>query len=255
MFAKKILNPKTSIFPLSRSFTTLFPQKKAVFFDANGVIYWRKRNKYQALSEVVGDVSIADKTKLPPRLKELNILSSEGAIQKKDYFEEILDYFKVEQSLREKALHEMYEAESSVTIFEGVPETLKELRSRHIKLGIITDSTSSSEEKHDWLKKQGFSFHFDAFINSSEVGVKKPHPDIYNKAIDLIGLPPNFSAFVGHNRSELEGAKNVGLTTIVFNPDDETCVGDFAIQMFKDLLTLPILEGIFVFYRILVQVF
>ena len=64
---------------------------------------------------------------------------------------------------------------------------------------------------------------------------------MYEKAISQTGVRVNEAVFVGHKKSELDGAKAVGLKTIAFNYDKDA-VADFYIDHFSDLLLLKILE-------------
>jgi FMN phosphatase YigB (HAD superfamily) len=110
---------------------------------------------------------------------------------------------------------------------------------------------SSTTSKLDWIKGQGMdpkmydpvqplcriftalTFHpilwrclrFDFVVNSSELGVTKPHRKMYESAMNLaapLGIRSvEEAAFVGHKTAELLGAKAMGITTITFNPDED----------------------------------
>lgn len=63
------------------------------------------------------------------------------------------------------------------------------------------------------------SLSFDVIVNSSEIGACKPDPRMYNTAMEKMGVTPEETAFLGHRGSELNGAKSLGLTTLVMFPD------------------------------------
>lgn len=46
---------------------------------------------------------------------------------------------------------------------------LQALRRKGVKLGVVTNSSHSNEEKLGWFAKAGLPFEWDAFINSCEV--------------------------------------------------------------------------------------
>ena len=54
---------------------------------------------------------------------------------------------------------------------------------------------------------------------------------------------PENAAFVGHAKIEIDGAKAIGLTTIIFNPDPDCKEADFKIEKFNDLLKIPPIEN------------
>ena len=68
---------------------------------------------------------------------------------------------------------------SRIIVNEGVPHALSSLKLNGFKLGVITNSMSSRVEKLEWLKDVGINTNWDGFVSSKDVGVKKPHPDIY----------------------------------------------------------------------------
>jgi FMN phosphatase YigB (HAD superfamily) len=76
---------------------------------------------------------------------------------------------------------------------------------------------------------------------SSEVGVQKPDPKIYQLALQQLGVTPDQAIFVGHKNTELEGARNAGIKTVAFNYDPDA-KADFYIKIFSDLTKLPILN-------------
>ena len=58
-------------------------------------------------------------------------------------------------------------------------------------------------------------------------------------AIDPLNVRPENAIFVGHAQIELDGAKSVGMTTVMFNPDANCTISDFKAKNFSDLLKVP----------------
>ena len=108
-----------------------------------------------------------------------------------------------------------------------------------IKLGIVTNTYNSKEEKHRWFASIGIDQLWDSYANSCDLRVIKPDPKIYLAALDPINVFPSDAAFVGHAKTEIEGAKALGMTTIRFNPDPNCVESDFLAKKFSDLLNLP----------------
>ena len=123
--------------------------------------------------------------------------------------------------------------------FEGVPETLHELKRKGFKLGIVTNTFNSRQEKNSWFKTVGIDNIWDSYADSFELQVTKPDPKIYLAALEPINESPENAAFVGHAKIEIDGAKAIGLTTVIFNPDPDCKEADFKIEKFNDLLKIP----------------
>ena len=66
-----------------------------------------------------------------------------------------------------------------------------------------------------------------------------PDPKIYLPALDPINVFPSDAAFVGHAKTEIEGAKALGMTTMCFNPDPNCVESGFLTKKFSDLRNLP----------------
>jgi putative hydrolase of the HAD superfamily len=56
--------------------------------------------------------------------------------------------------------------------------------------------------------------HFDAFIESSVVGMRKPDPRIYELACRELGVTPPRAAFLDDIGSNLKPARALGMATI-----------------------------------------
>lgn len=120
-----------------------------------------------------------------------------------------------------------------------MPETLHKLKRCGFNLGIVTNTFNPQEEKMRWFKTVGIDDIWDTYADSFVLQITKPDPRIYMAAIDPINVRPENSLFVGHAQIELDGAKSVGMTTVMFNPDPDCKISDFEVKDFSDLLKLP----------------
>jgi HAD superfamily hydrolase (TIGR01509 family) len=104
-----------------------------------------------------------------------------------------------------------------VTLKEGVPELLDELKSRGLKIGLATSSF------HDFAKFIMTSFglydQFEIFLTERDVVNNKPHPEIFNKACELLGHSKEESIIFEDSMSGLKSAMDSEIFTIgIFNP-------------------------------------
>jgi putative hydrolase of the HAD superfamily len=101
----------------------------------------------------------------------------------------------------------------------GAVETLRTLRERGFKTGLITVCTEDVELL--WPSSE-FAGLFDAEVFSSSFGASKPDPSIYRHCCELLGVVPGDAVFVGDGANdELEGARRVGLEAVLIHRSGE----------------------------------
>ena len=96
---------------------------------------------------------------------------------------------------------------------EGALETLRELRERGLRLGMIS---VCSEEVAELWEETPFAGLFDSTVFSCSVGLRKPDPAIYRLALDELDVEPADAMFVGDGANdELAGAERVGMRAVL----------------------------------------
>ncbi len=94
-------------------------------------------------------------------------------------------------------------------------QTLIELHKRGYVLGIIAN-TASTTEIPEWLEADGLKPYFKAVILSSQLGIRKPNPEVYLEAARRAGVEPGRSAYIGDNPSrDIQGARSAGFKMVV----------------------------------------
>ncbi|MHA2364857.1 MAG: HAD family hydrolase [Candidatus Hodarchaeales archaeon] len=81
------------------------------------------------------------------------------------------------------------------TIFDTVPETLKILKNKDLKLGIV--STKFRYRIMEILKRENLLNYFNIIIGGEDVDNHKPDPEGLHKAIDFMGIPVKKCLYVG----------------------------------------------------------
>ena len=98
-----------------------------------------------------------------------------------------------------------------------VVRTLTELRRHRTSTALISNST---EDVALVWKETAFEGLFDAAVFSATAGYMKPDPEIYELALQRLQLDASVCLFVGDGaNNELEGARRVGMTPVLFDPD------------------------------------
>jgi putative hydrolase of the HAD superfamily len=102
---------------------------------------------------------------------------------------------------------------------------LDSLRSRGLKLGLVSNVFDPGWLLREDLARMGLAERLDAAVFSSEVGKRKPHPTIFRAALDALEVEPERALFVGDRRYEdIRGAKELGMTTVLalwFRADED----------------------------------
>ncbi len=105
---------------------------------------------------------------------------------------------------------------------EGTAETLRALKDRGYKLGIIANTVTETEIP-DWICESRLADCFRRVILSSKVRLRKPDPAIYLLAARCIGSEPEECAYVGDNPvRDVEGALDAGFGMMVLFEDAGT---------------------------------
>lgn len=100
-------------------------------------------------------------------------------------------------------------------------ELLKELKQSY-SLGLVTNGTAAWQ--YDKLDAMGIRSWFEpgGIFISEEVGVEKPHPGIFLKALEHFRAAPEETVFVGDSwKHDIEGATRVGIRSIWLNKRHE----------------------------------
>jgi HAD superfamily hydrolase (TIGR01509 family) len=76
-----------------------------------------------------------------------------------------------------------------VGLFPSAKEVLQELRKMKLRLAVATSSVSASARP--FLDRHELTWFFDVIVTGDEIERGKPHPDIYLRAAEKLGVPAN----------------------------------------------------------------
>ena len=92
---------------------------------------------------------------------------------------------------------------------------LEALRERGLKLGLVSNAFDPGWLLHRDLEQMGLAQRLDFSVFSSEIGLRKPHPAIFEHALGALGVEPERTLFVGDRLFEdVRGAAELGMTTV-----------------------------------------
>jgi 16S rRNA pseudouridine516 synthase len=92
-----------------------------------------------------------------------------------------------------------------VDLFPSAKTTLEELRQMKLRLAVATSSVSASARP--FLERTGIRSFFEVIVTGDEIQRGKPHPDIYLRAAEELGIPPNACLVIEDALSGVAAAK------------------------------------------------
>jgi len=103
-----------------------------------------------------------------------------------------------------------------LTLIDGAEDVLEHFKERDLKIGLISNTIFPEKYHLRELKRFGLYPYLNAHFFSSEVGVRKPHPKIFQLALEKLKVDPSGAVFVGDRlKEDVGGAQNVGMKGIL----------------------------------------
>jgi len=136
------------------------------------------------------------------------------------------------------------ERKATYCLFPEVDEVLNTLHKAFV-LGVITNGPDTQREKIDTTSLAGY---MDVVIISGEVGVGKPEPEIFTKALTSVQVSPREAIYVGDSLTwDIAGAKIAGLYSIWINRrrvsrPHNVAKPDTEITTLRDLISILVLN-------------
>lgn len=197
-----------------------------VFFDLDHTLWDFEKNSALAFEKILlknkVNLNITDFLKIYVPLNESYWkLYREDKITKEDLrYKRIsetfdaLNYKSTKQLIDTLADDYIHYLPENNLLFENAISTLDYLAEKY-RLHIITNGFE--EVQHLKMQKAKINHYFKTVTTSENAGVKKPHPVIFEKALEKAKTQSTNSIMIGDNfEADIEGAQKVGMKTIYF---------------------------------------
>jgi HAD superfamily hydrolase (TIGR01509 family) len=149
--------------------------------------------------------------------------------------EDEVDYMDVYRSAWERAglklpeplLHQILDAEQmcwdqAVVLDPDALQVLSWLEAHGIKRGICSNAPFPPAMMRRQVETNGIAERVDAIVFSSEIGRRKPAPELYLAALDALATEPKRTMFVGDRvREDYEGPRALGMRAVVLTAHAE----------------------------------
>ena len=177
---------------------------------------------HRAGLEAIGRDGLPELEHLVPHFRERyeQFFWTPGTIEEIEYpglVRQLFGDFDVE--LADEELGRFLEAEHAAwdparQLAAHTPALLEALRDRGLKLGLVSNAFDPGWLLHRDLEQMGLADRLDFAVFSSEVGKRKPHPAIFEHALEALGVESAAALFVGDRLYEdVRGAAEVGMST------------------------------------------
>ena len=200
---------------------------KVILFDADETLFDFKKAEKEAFKNSMLELDIEyDENYHFATYKEINTAIwkelEEGLITqeklKTEIFKRLID--KLDMTFDENDFANIYMTHlgNGSFLFDGAMELIEDLSSKYI-LSIVTNGLTSVQERR--LKKSTIAKHFKDIVISESIGISKPHPDIFEHAINNLGtFNKDEVLMIGDNlNSDIRGGINYNIDTCWYNPN------------------------------------
>jgi len=111
-----------------------------------------------------------------------------------------------------------WEAALKCSLAPGIVDFLNTLKSMNIKSGIVSNNAFNAKTLEYELNKNGLLEYFEFVISSADYGIRKPHPFLFEVAIQKTGCECKDIWFIGDSiDNDFYGSKKVGMVPFLYS--------------------------------------
>jgi beta-phosphoglucomutase len=206
------------------------PQQRvsAVIFDMDGVLADTIELHYQSWQRV------ADEWQIPFSKANYSQILGMKREESVDYLlrgRQIDAETRLEMLRRKNEYYlELVETLNADQLLPGVPELLAALQADQVRIAL----GSSSKNADLVLQKLGIDRLFEVVADGNSVINSKPSPEVFQKAADLMGLPPSECLVIEDAASGVAAAKAAGMKVLGVGPLERLKQADLVINSLAD---------------------
>ena len=140
----------------------------------------------------------------------------------------------------DRAARDIYDEWASChhfSLYEDVPDVLRQIHASGVKIGLISNTQRCLASFEKYFALEGL---FAVAISSSDHGYMKPHPSIFEAALQRVDTAPGDAMMVGDSLAhDIEGARRLGMRGVLVSRSGrvEACPPD--VPVIRTLRDLP----------------
>lgn len=189
----------------------------AVVFDMGGVL---TEDPFSALDEYAAELQLPERELSDWLRNSAEFRAVErGELAVRDFLKAVCTGVEGRHGVRVD-IHRLATAVAAAkTVRHDMVELLHELHAQGLRLGLVTNN---AVEGREWWKSGVFPLHLlDVVVDSSEVGVRKPDPEIFEIALGRLATPPGDTVFIDDLEENVSGAEAVGMRGVRFESSEQ----------------------------------
>lgn len=211
-----------------------------IFFDLDNTLWDHRRNAYLTLKEIFTRETVQDKynigfeefhkeyftinERLWAQIRDGEI--DKDYLSKHRFYDSFLffgiDDFELSQTFENNFLDEILNYNDLV---EGAFDLLEYLSEKKYTLHIL--SNGFKEVTYRKCELSGIKNYFETITSADEINIRKPHPEVYEYALNKSGAKKEESMMIGDDWiADIEGAKSFGLKVIFFDAFNDNYEAD-----------------------------
>ena len=207
---------------------------KGIIFDLDGVICSTDELHYLAWKALADDIGVYFDREINGRLRGVSRMASLDIILEKST-KKYTQSQKAELAARKNDTYRKVLAGMTYSdVSDEVRSTLTELSARGYKLAI----GSSSKNAPLILERTDSRKYFDAVSDGNNITRSKPDPEVFLKAAEFIGLPPQNCLVVEDAEAGIDAGVAGGFKTAAIGAAVGYRRADIDLKTFSDLLTV-----------------
>jgi HAD superfamily hydrolase (TIGR01509 family) len=192
---------------------------KALVFDFDGLILETETPAYQSWSEIYREHGHE-----LPRDRWLEYIGREaGWFDALTHLESLVGAAFDRDAVRNRREERKTELMAKLDVMAGIRDYLSEGRRLGLRLGIASSSPRDYVTAH--LDRIGLAAGWDVVVCREDAPRAKPAPDLYLRAVELLGVAPQEALALEDSPNGIAAAKDAGLWVVAV-PNQLTAAGD-----------------------------
>ncbi|MFK4427341.1 MULTISPECIES: HAD family hydrolase [Bacillus] len=185
---------------------------RAILFDLDGTLLDRRQSLEQFIRDQYNRFAFhlinIEKFEYCSRFLELD---NNGYTWKDKVYSTLLCEYNITTLTQEQLLHDyITNFQHHCISFQNMHELLQQLTQQNIKIGIITNGFTDFQMNN--LRALNIHTYTNTILVSEAEGIKKPHPEIFERALQKLNVKAEECLYVGdHPENDVLGSEQVGI--------------------------------------------
>ncbi len=207
---------------------------KAIGFDIGGTLvnYNKPLNWSTSYDDAIkfmcnkNDIELTlqklEKAKLVLEKYNTRVNPREKEVSSQTIFEEIFDEWgenKEKLKNSKKSFYEFFQREAF--IYDDVKEILEYCKNNKIKCSVYTDVAYGMDDEFSLNDIAEIADYIQLKLTSLNVGYRKPNKKGFEIMLEKFNCKPEEILYVGDEKKDIDGAKGVGIKSILINRDNQ----------------------------------